>query len=333
MTARIFRSVVFVGLLLIFHGAQADRGMLQNNKSKTAGRQAIAEAELPKKRPQPRALTPTDFKLPESTPVAVVETPARTTREKNRNKRIASRRSQPSEKKVLMSEMNDEQLDAMIAKCEAEKDLSRQIHYVEYRHRTCEDIATKAALTIKLADLYFQTGELLLAEKLYTEFVHLYPGNTKIEYAMYKRILCSFYRILDAYHDQTRTQETIALVDQFIERGTIFKEYYTEVADIHAKCCNRLVDYECNIANFYIDYGNFKSAQNRIDNLRVEWLDKMPALELRLVELEDKLVNAQQAILPKPAPMAKKSSDSATPASPDIVVAENSTKKKFSERF
>ena len=60
----------------------------------------------------------------------------------------------------------------------------------------CNDLQEKGNIILELADLYFDCGNLKDAELRYKEFYTFYPGNTSIEYAHYKAILCSFHTII-----------------------------------------------------------------------------------------------------------------------------------------
>jgi len=142
---------------------------------------------------------------------------------------------------------------------------------------------------MELADLFFDTGKLAKAEKLYAQFYTLYPGNESVEKAHYKAILCSFYLTLESDRDQSKTQETLTLANSFLDRKEIFKKHTQDVSSIQLKCYEKLCDSDINVTEFYLKRGKSKdliAAQQRLDSLRKEFLDKVPSLEPRVLALE-----------------------------------------------
>ncbi len=160
------------------------------------------------------------------------------------------------------------------------------IKYLEQMLKLCDNINKLAQHLVELADLLFDCSKFEKAGKIYTEFTNLYPGNQQIEYASYRAILCSFYQTLDIERDQTKTEETIQLTDNFLERIDIFRQYKDEVHKIRTACHQKLVASEINICTFYIKKNSYQSAQKRLDSLRMEWLPKIPAVESQIITLE-----------------------------------------------
>jgi|GEM_PF-2045334 len=151
------------------------------------------------------------------------------------------------------------------------------------------DIKLISEVTIELADLYFDLGKLKKAELIYTEYSRLYPGSKAIEYMSYKAILCSFYRTLKSENDQTRTNDTIVLANAFINRKDIFKQYIDEVETIRISCYKKAIESDVNIFNFYLNQGRIISAQNRLENMRKDWLNKHPEVSQQIAQLENQL--------------------------------------------
>ncbi len=162
------------------------------------------------------------------------------------------------------------------------------IKYLEHMMKLCNDVQMLGEHLIELADLLFDDGKFNKASLVYTEFTNLYPGNDHIEYALYRAVLCMFYCTLDAERDQTKTEETIALADTFLERKQLFTHYQDEVINIRTQCYHKLIESEFNICNFYVHKSSSKSASadRRLKSLREEWLDKVPEIEPRLIALE-----------------------------------------------
>jgi outer membrane assembly lipoprotein YfiO len=147
------------------------------------------------------------------------------------------------------------------------------------------DLKEKAALILELADTLFDQKKYDEATKWYTEFAEVSPGNSNIEYAYYKAIICSKQNILSIDRDQSPTEKTIELADAFLKRDA-FTKYKAEVEKIRKECYQNLAFSDCNVADFYLKQGNYKAAQNRLESVRTEWLDKAPDVHPTLANLE-----------------------------------------------
>lgn len=192
-------------------------------------------------------------------------------------------------KKHTLSEMNLEELTAAKNERLAKKDKEGAIRYLEKMVTTCKDKDDLAVVLIELADLFFDTGKLVQAEKFYSQFYTLYPGNDNVEKAHYKAILCSYYLTLDSDRDQTKTHETLTLANSFLDRKEIFKTYTQDVSSIQQQCNEKLCQSELGVTEFYLNRGKSKdliAAQQRLEGLRKEYLDKVPSLEPQVLALE-----------------------------------------------
>ena len=210
-------------------------------------------------------------------PKAKKETSAQTTK------------STKKKKKKTLSEMDLEELTAAKNERLAKKDKEGAIRYLEKMVTTCKDKDDLAIVLIELADLFFDTGKLVQAEKFYSQFYTLYPGNDNIEKAHYKAILCSFYLTLDNDRDQSKTQETLTLANSFLDRKEIFTKYAQDVSSIQLQCNEKLCQSDLSVTEFYLKRGKEKdlvAAQQRLENIRKEYSDKVPSLEPRILALE-----------------------------------------------
>lgn len=213
-------------------------------------------------------------------------------------KRSPSRRKRQrvyKKKTVTMRDMTYEEMKEVKNKRIQEKNIEAAIKYAEKMIPLCKDMHEQRDLTLELADLLFDYGQLEKAGKKYQEFVKLYPGTDiqAIEKASYRMVLCSFYSILDSQRDQTKTQETIEFAATFLERAEIFNQHTDEVRMIQQKCYERLVESDMNIVNFYLMNERFNAAQVRIDNIRKEFTPKVADLEPRLLTIEVVLAEKQ----------------------------------------
>lgn len=192
-------------------------------------------------------------------------------------------------KRKTLSDMNYDELKEAKDERLAKKDSEGAIRYLEKMISASKNKEDLASVLMELADLFFDTGKLAKAEELYTKFYTLYPGNDHVEKAHYKAILCSYYLTLDSDRDQSKTNETLALATKFLERKDIFKTYAQDVSTIQQQCYEKLCQSELNVTEFYIKRGKTKdlvAAQQRLDDLRKEYLEKIPSVEPRILALE-----------------------------------------------
>jgi len=159
------------------------------------------------------------------------------------------------------------------------------INHLEKMLPLCNEIKELRDMTLEMADLLFDVGNLKKAETLYSQFVQLYPGDKNVEYASYKSILCSFWQTLNCERDQTKTKDTIDLAKDFLDRSDIFEEYSGEVENILVECHNRIFESEEKIFRFYLNRGDFTSAHHRLKNMEKEFKELIPDSEPKMILL------------------------------------------------
>lgn len=189
------------------------------------------------------------------------------------------------------SNMQYAELLAAKDRCIASKQYETAAKYLERLTNLCENAKDKAQLLRELADLNFSQKEFDAAKKWYQEFVRLYPGNQSIEHAKYRVILCTKERILSADRDQTPTEETLQLAQEYLDKET-FNANRIDVSTIKAECETLLAQADCGVANFYIKSGDYGAAARRVKTIRNNWLDKVPEMGPTLAQLEVSLGNA-----------------------------------------
>ncbi len=259
----------------------------------------------------------------------------KTSKPLSKHKQKRKRRIEQAKKSgKTISTMNYDELKVTKDKHLARNDKIIAIKYVEQMIKLCEDVNQIGALMIELADLYFDTKELPKAEIIYTEYAHLYPGGADIEYASHRAILCSFYATLGSEHDQTKTYETIELADNFLQRADVFTTYKDDVTRIRTNCYERVIESEVTIFNFYLKTGHIISAQKRLDNLKKDWISKMPEVESQILVLEQELANKKMELSGE-KPAEKKPATQTKPAETKKTEVAQTEKKKqsFMDRF
>lgn len=175
----------------------------------------------------------------------------------------------------------------------AQKDYATALKYLEQLLKICTDIDKIALLMIEYADLLFDQGELSKASKIYTEFTNLYPGHEKHEYALYKATICSYYTTLSSDRDQTATETAISLAQNFLDNKA-YKVYVKEVTDIQQQCYKKIVKSELDICNFYLRQGNYNAAQQRVAQLKIDYIPKVPDIEADIIAMELEITEKQE---------------------------------------
>ncbi len=183
------------------------------------------------------------------------------------------------------SHMTYDELKVAKRRCIEAKNIEIAAKYIERMITLCEDVKEKATLIIDLADLFYEQKEFDTAKKWYLEFVQLYPGNQSIEKAKRNIILCTKERILTPDRDQSPTEETLKLSQEYLDKDS-YSTYRDEISKIKKECETILAQADCNVAEFYIKRGDYSSAERRVKHIRTAWLEKVPQMSTTLAQLE-----------------------------------------------
>lgn len=251
---------------------------------------------------------------------------------KERARREKHKKEAEANKKKLMRDMSYDELKEAKNKQVQAKDSASAIRYLEKMLPMSSDPQERRTTMLELADLYFDTGELEKAGKLYNDFTHLYSGNNKVEYASYKSVLCSFYGTLSSDRDQTKTVDTIERAEKFLERSSVFTTYTPDVQKIATDCRKKLFDNQVGIYTFYFNRGRYTSAQTRLENIRKEFIPVLPEVEPHILVLEADLalkLNNTTLLTQKQAELATKFPT----YHQELVVAQNKNSRRFINRF
>lgn len=249
-----------------------------------------------------------------------------------RTKRAANRPVRPAvEPTKTMRSMNFVELAKRKQELLSFGDAFTAIKYVEKMIPLCDDLEMKGELILELADLNFECGYLKVAEARYKEFADLYPGAAKTEYALYKAITTSFAQTLAIDRDQTKTNETLKLIDDFFARHSVFTNYDKQVEQVKQQCWEKLFESELYVARFYISIRqNSIAAQKRMTLIEDKYLDKLPDAGTRLAQLKADFAQQFPAqVMPTLAP----ASTADTPQESSTQVAQAQPKKLMVDRF
>jgi outer membrane assembly lipoprotein YfiO len=165
--------------------------------------------------------------------------------------------------------------------------------YLERILQITEDQQILKTARLELADVYFDMGAFAKAGKHYGEYIVFYPGSLYREYAEYKAILCRFYQTLEHDRDQSKTKETLDLIQAYLDEvGN--KEYIGEIKNIQRLCYQKIVDKEIYVINYYAKQKSFNAAQTRLNSVRSLYAQTVQDLEPQLLVLEMSLAEQQK---------------------------------------
>lgn len=173
---------------------------------------------------------------------------------------------------TLIKDMNFQELVLMVdyAKNRKDESLLRRLYALMIAKPERPDILEPWRL--EAADFLFTLKDYEHSGTLYKEFVDLYPGSPKAEYARYKYIICFFYLSLPAQKDQTRTLSVVDQCDIFLSRSQN-KILLQEVTSIKLACRARLFEHEVSILETYLKHKRYRSAQLRLNYLQEHFTD------------------------------------------------------------
>ena len=219
-------------------------------------------------------------------------------RKKQEKKKVVKNKDRKGDGTTI-STMTYDQLEARKNELVKQKDFFNAIKYLEEMIKICEDHREKQELMLELGEYWVQRQEYKFALRLYKNFKDLYPGSEHIGFVLRREIECSFAQLLTYDRDQTNTQDTLKLCEEFMEYKNIFAEHVQAVVDIEKQCRQRLFEHEMYVAEFYLFRGNFKAAQKRIDTIGKQFngtsfVVEPPALEfkIRLAQANDDMLSA-----------------------------------------
>lgn len=193
-----------------------------------------------------------------------------------------------------LSTMSYEQLKKAKNELLARRDYFNAVKYLEEMVRVCDDHIERQAVMLELGDTWFADKDYKHALRVYKDFGTLYPGSKHVGRALAQAIECSFHSTLSYDRDQTQTEETLTLIQQFREIQHLFAESKEQVDATERQCFNLLFESEMGVARTYLILGNFKSAQKRIENVIKKFGTQVPFGQPRILEFKIDLAHAQK---------------------------------------
>lgn len=279
-----------------------------------------------------------NFAVPTTDSEFVLTLPSTETKKHKKRMRKQSTKTKKVAKKSYHSyrDMPYEELAAAKDQLLAKQQFDTAIKYLEQMMKIDGNIERIGTHLVEMGDLLFELGKYSKAAILYTEFSMLYPGDNKVEYALYRGIVSSFNCTLSIDRDQTKTEETILLAATFLEHKH-FTTYAAEVENILSQCYQKLIENEFYISAFYLKRGNITAVEKRLATMRDLWLRKLPAIEMQLLTFEADLalkkgdtvmaLNKQSEIAQKQSVLFENSGDES------MTCAQTRTNRRMRDRF
>lgn len=173
-------------------------------------------------------------------------------------------------------------------------DYTMAIKYLERMLKLAENTDQIIYIMLEMAELLMQTRDYKKAEVLFSDFSRLYPGNEYAELAYRKAIECSWNQTLRFDRDQSKTEETLALIQEFNTRKEIYSSDTVEkVSEIKKWCDQKLAQSSISIAKNDLGLAKYKEVHKRVDDLRSIVIVQVPDIEPALLEVEIGLAQAE----------------------------------------
>lgn len=223
---------------------------------------------------------------------------------------------------VLLKDMTEEQLLEMLpfTKSQGEKEAVFKVFHFLISHSSDQNNIKN--YKIDLADYCYHIKDYDKAAFCYEEFSVLYPGCKESEYAQYKAISCWFLMSLDASRDQSDTQKTIILIDEYLKKATNEK-FTQEAQSIRKQCRQKLFEHEMHVFEHYLKSKKHSSAQSRYEYIEQNFQD-IPNLDRYLSYCKDMQDMVKD---PKKCPfLIKFNLDDALPKSEAVVTPDKKAK-------
>lgn len=154
-------------------------------------------------------------------------------------------------------------------------------------------------LRFELIELFMTSRNYKEVEKYATEYQKLYPGAENTIKAEYRAIEAHFNMSLPSDREQVKTQKTIELAQEFLERHTEPEELVTSVKKMLHESYQTLIRSEINIImtqlnafNHTKNPANLDAAHKRLDHIKENYLAHAPASRKKLTEIELALAQA-----------------------------------------
>ena len=183
--------------------------------------------------------------------------------------------------KKLLKDMNESELQEMLPYVKSVGEVEHVYKVFHFLLSHSSDQNNLKNYKIDLADYCYGIKEYEKAAFSYEDFFLLYPGSKEAEYSQYKSILCWFYLCLAPCRDQSFTDKTITLIDDFLKKA-VNPKFIDEVVVIRKQCRQKLFEHEIHVFENYLKQKKHASAQKRYEYMEANFKD-IQHLDLYLV--------------------------------------------------
>ena len=118
-----------------------------------------------------------------------------------------------------------------------------------------------------IADSYYSSGDYLMAEAYYREFIAMRPTNENVPYAMYQIGMCNYNEMLGVDRDQENTRAAKAAFESLIARFPSSRYAFMAEQKLR-ECKQRLGEHEFYVGRFYFRRGEYEAALRRFENIQ-----------------------------------------------------------------
>lgn len=151
-------------------------------------------------------------------------------------------------------------------------------------------------LRLELAETFLEKQNYTEAERYALDYQKHYPGSTDARYAGYLAIKANFLSKLTADRDQTKTEVTIQLARDFLNKYPQDSEYRQSVQDMIEICYKDLITREINVIQSQINKYKYSrsttaltGAHKRITYIKDMLLPHVKTEEPHVIQMELKL--------------------------------------------
>jgi tetratricopeptide (TPR) repeat protein len=166
--------------------------------------------------------------------------------------------------------MNLEQLDGLKKELITRDDIEQAIKIAERQLTLATDYGIIRDLRLEIADLNYDLGLYEKAEKLFEEFLTLYPSATTSEYAHNKSICSASMQLCHFECDQEAAKRALKKINEFCSKGT-YSDHLCNVESIRSECSANILRNEIAVLKFNIQRNCLKGADIRLKHIEKEY--------------------------------------------------------------
>lgn len=204
-------------------------------------------------------------------------------------------KKQPFWKTVTISDMEYDELLARFKELVAVGDYTIALKYIEHLFKRAQNPAQTIYIMLEWGALLMRVDDYARAETMFRDFIKLYPSNKYAQHAFVRAIECSWYQTTTHERDQTKTEETLRLIEEFFTRQDVYTQANIDhISNIRQQCYVKLATSNMHIARQYINLSRYRSAHNRIEDIKAVDLIRLPDIEPELLQIELMLAQAER---------------------------------------